>query len=512
MNQTNLYKIRPAGTDENGSALFEISINRDCEIFRGHFPGQPVLPGVCSIEIIRESLSIMTGRDVHLCKISQCKFTGMVNPQQDCVLNAVILLRSSNPQGESEVVAEILFRGRSVLKLKGSIFTGRIRKKINYIVLIPTYNNSATLEEVVKSVNEICEDIVVVNDGSTDSAAEILSAPGLSGLKGLTVITHKKNMGKGAALKSGFAFAAQRGFDYVVTIDSDGQHYASEINTLLEATLREPETLWVGSRELGCKNMPGKSTFANKFSNFWFRVETGISLEDTQSGFRIYPLKKMGLIKGLTGRYEFELEVLVRAVWSGTEVKNIPVRVYYPPIEERVSHFKPLVDFTRISILNTLLVFIALLWWWPLSFFRWFSRENLKGFIKKQITESHESNAKIAKSVGLGLFFGISPLWGYQMITAVAAAHLLRLNKVIVLVSSNISIPPMIPFILYGSFATGAIILREPLTFIPSSLSLTSISESLLQYLTGSVVFATITGLTGWLVSYTLLKLFRKKR
>jgi glycosyltransferase involved in cell wall biosynthesis/3-hydroxymyristoyl/3-hydroxydecanoyl-(acyl carrier protein) dehydratase len=512
MSKMNLYTIESKGTDANGCSLFEITVNRESEIFNGHFPGQPVLPGVCSIEMIRESLSLMAGSDVHLCKILQCKFTGMVNPMQESLLNAVISLKPGSSDGEGEVVAEILSKGRSILKLKGTIANKRGSKKLNYIVLIPTYNNAATLEEVINGVRGVCEDIVVVNDGSTDSTAEILSGRSLAGLKGLTVITHKKNLGKGAALKTGFSFAVESGFDYVLTIDSDGQHFASEIDTLIDAAIREPDTLWVGSRELGCKNMPGKNTFANKFSNFWFRIETGISLEDTQSGFRIYPLRKMGKIKGITGRYEFELETLVRAAWRGIEVKNTPVRVYYPPKEERVSHFKPILDFTRISLLNTLLVLIALLWWWPISFIRWFSRDNLKRFIKRYITESEESNGKIAKSVGLGLFFGISPLWGYQMITAVAAAHLLKLNKVIVLVSSNISIPPMIPFILYGSFAAGALILREPLSFIPSSLSLSSISDSLVQYLTGSIAFATIAGLAGWLISFILLKLFRKRR
>jgi glycosyltransferase involved in cell wall biosynthesis/3-hydroxymyristoyl/3-hydroxydecanoyl-(acyl carrier protein) dehydratase len=508
----NLYKIESCGTDTKGNSLFDITINSDCEIFRGHFPGQPVLPGVCSIEIIRESLSIITGTQVHLCKISQCKFTGMVNPLQDSLLNSVISLRDSNSEGEREVVAEILCKGRSILKMKGSIIVEAKPKKLNYIVLIPTYNNASTLLEVIISVKEICDHIVVVNDGSTDSTEDILSSAGVTDLKGLTVLTHKKNLGKGAALKSGFSFAETKGFDYVVTIDSDGQHFAQDINILTEAVLNEPDTLWIGSRELGCENMPGKNTFANKFSNFWFRIETGVSLHDTQSGFRIYPLKKMGRIKGITGRYEFEFEVLVRAVWNNVNVGNIPVRVYYPPKEERISHFKPLLDFTRISLLNTLLVFIALLWWWPISFIRWFSRENLKSFFKRHITESQESNGKIAKSVGLGLFFGISPLWGYQMITAVAAAHLLKLNKVIVLVSSNISIPPMIPLILYCSFVTGAIILKEPINFVPSALDLASISESLIQYLTGSIVFATLAGLSGGLLSYLLLKLFRNRR
>ncbi len=512
MSKMNLYTIEFKGKDSKGNSLFEIAINSESEIFHGHFPGQPVLPGVCSIEIIRESLSLMVGSEVHLCKIMQCKFTGMVNPVQESLLNAVICLKPSNPEGEADVVAEILCEGRSILKLKGTISIDRKCKKLNYIVLIPTYNNAATLEEVIKGVSEICENIVVVNDGSTDSTAEILSRTALDGHKGLTILTHKKNMGKGAALKTGFSFAAKSGFDYVVTIDSDGQHFASEIDILIDAAIREPDTLWVGSRELGCKNMPGKNTFANKFSNFWFRIETGISLEDTQSGFRIYPLKKMGKKNGITGRYEFELEVLVRAAWRGIKVKNIPVRVYYPPKEERNSHFKPILDFTRISLLNTFLVFIALLWWWPITFFRWFSRDNLKIFIKRYITESVESNGKIAKSVGLGLFFGISPLWGYQMITSVAVAHLLKLNKVIVLVSSNISIPPMIPFILYVSFAVGALILGEPIAIIPSSLSLSSVSESLIQYITGSIVFATIAGLAGWLISFILLKLFRKGR
>ena len=256
--------------------------------------------------------------------------------------------------------------------------------------------------------------------------------------------------------------------------------------------------------------MPGKNTFANRFSNFWFRVETGVKLEDTQSGFRCYPLAGVRGMTIFSGRYEWELEIIVRASWRGVPVKNLPVNVYYPPQSERISHFKPLRDFARISVLNTILVLAALLWIYPVKFFRWFNRDNITAFIKKHITESKETNLHIAKSVGLGLFFGISPLWGYQMLAAVATAHLLKLNKVITLVSSNISIPPMIPFILYGSFAAGAFILGEPVKLIPSELSLESISVSLKQYLIGSVAFAAVAGITGLAVSYLFLSIFRK--
>ena len=374
-----------------------------------------------------------------------------------------------------------------------------------YVVIIPTFNNGSTLKEVLTGVMDVCGNVIVVNDGSSDNTFDLLNQ-----FDGIEVITHNKNRGKGAALNSGFRKAYDLGYKYAITIDSDGQHYPQEINLLCDSSRKEPDTLWIGSRDFKSDNMPGKNSFANRFSNFWFKLETGITLEDTQSGFRLYPLERLKGIRTLSGRYEFELEIIVRAAWRNVAVRNIPVSVYYPPKEIRISHFKPFKDFTRISILNTVLVFIALLWWWPLKFIKWFSRENIRNFIKKHITESKESNLHIAKSVGLGLFFGISPLWGYQMIAAVAAAHLLKLNKVIVLVASNISIPPMIPFILYGSFAAGAFILGEPISFIPSQLNLNSISDSLVQYLTGSIAFASVAGITGMIVSYILLTVFRK--
>ena len=212
----------------------------------------------------------------------------------------------------------------------------------------------------------------------------------------------------------------------------------------------------------------------------------------------------------LSGRYEFELEILVRAAWKGVSVKNLQIKVFYPPKSERVSHFRPFRDFARISLLNTLFVFCALLWYWPFRFVKWFTKENIKNFVHDNITHSKESNLKIANAIGLGFFFGIVPLWGYQMVTAVIAAHFLKLNKLLVLAASNISIPPMIPFILYGSFATGAYVLDIPVNIIHADLTLASIADSLKQYLVGSIIFAIICGLAGSLISYIILFFFRK--
>ena len=374
------------------------------------------------------------------------------------------------------------------------------------VTIIPTFNNPKTLRSVVEGVKRYCSEIIVVDDGSDEEGLAVARA-----LTGVLLLSHKKNRGKGPALETGLKKAIDLGFTHALTIDADGQHFPEDIVKLTEAAEKGPNVLWIGSRELGCENMPGKNTFANKFSNFWFRAETGIKLNDTQSGFRVYPLADIAGMNIFSGRYEWELEVMVRVAWKDIPVKNIPIQVYYPPMGERVSHFKPFRDFARISALNTFLVFISLLWWWPLKFFRWFKKENLKNFIREHITESKESNLRIASALGLGLFFGTSPLWGYQMIAAVAAAHLLKLNKILTLISSNISIPPMIPIILYGSFMLGSLLLGEPLGAIPSSLSLDAISGSLKQYLVGSIVLASIVGISGFIVSFVILSIFRRR-
>lgn len=378
--------------------------------------------------------------------------------------------------------------------------------KSNLVVIIPTYNNSKTLKDVILKCKEQCGNIVVVNDGSTDSTKSILDS-----IQGIEVINFKQNRGKGAALKAGFSRAIDRGFATAITIDSDGQHYPEEITKFIQANKNEPNTLFIGSRNLAANNMPEKNSFANKFSNFWFKIETGISLRDTQSGFRLYPLSVFNEMKLISGRYEFELEVLVRAAWKGIKVKNLDIKVYYAPDSERVSHFRPFKDFGRITLLNTLLVLIALVWYWPFRFLKWFSKENIKGFFRENITQSKESNLKVASAIGVGIFFGIVPLWGYQMVSAVIAAHFLKLNKLLVLVCSNISIPPMIPFILYGSFLTGALFFNKPLSFIPNNLTLETIGSSLKIYLVGSVLFAIICGASIMIISYTLLFIFRKQ-
>lgn len=378
-------------------------------------------------------------------------------------------------------------------------------KVLKCVVVIPTYNNNGTIAKVIDDVKQFASDIIVVNDGSTDNTETIIRS-----IEGINILSYSKNKGKGHALKTALREAHKMGFSYAITIDSDGQHYADDIPLFIAQIEQTPETLIIGARNLTAENMPSKNTFANKFSNFWYKVETGITLNDTQSGFRLYPLEPLHKMRFFTPRYEFEIEVIVRSAWKNVSVINIPIRVFYPSKEERVSHFRPFQDFTRISILNTFLVTIALIYYYPILFIKSINKTNIKSFIRNNITHSKESNLKVSMAVGLGVFFGIAPFWGYQMISAGVTAHLLKLNKVLTIAAANISLPPAIPFILYGSVLVGSFVLNKPTALSFSTISLDTISSSLVQYLVGSFVLATLSGVLAGLFSFISLSIFKR--
>src|SRR5690606_32795638 len=218
--------------------------------------------------------------------------------------------------------------------------------------------------------------------------------------------------------------------------------------------------LLIGDRNMSQEGIPGKSSFGNRFSNFWFRFETGIKLSDTQSGFRLYPLAEIQHIRFYTTKFEFEIEVIVKAAWRGVPVRNVPVRVLYDP-DERVSHFRPFRDFTRISVLNTWLVLVTLLYIRPRDYFRSFNEKGFKRFFFEDLLHSDDSPLKKSLSVALGVLIGISPFWGFQTVTVLFLAWVFRLNKLIAFAFSNVSIPPLIPFVVYASLETGALVLGQ---------------------------------------------------
>lgn len=394
--------------------------------------------------------------------------------------------------------------------------TENLGKNYNRVcIIIPTFNNAKTIVNVISETLAYCDNIYVVNDGSTDETLDLIAD-----LKSIKLVSYTSNIGKGYAIRKGFEAALADGFDYAITIDSDGQHYPDDIEVLLQKHTDQPNSLIVGSRNIEADGMPSKNTFANKFSNFWYWAETGQKLPDTQSGFRLYPIHKYRKTIWYTTKYEFEIEILVRSNWSGINVLPVPIKVYYPPEDERVSHFKPFKDFTRISILNTFLVLITYLYIMPIRLFKYLLNNKFTTIIWEQITLHNENPFKISIAMGFGIFMGITPIWGFQMLVAVLLAHAFKLNKVLVLAFSNISLPPVIPFIIYLSYKIGGLFFDDSVEFNMETLSylkqeivnghfyktLNEFGYSMLQYITGSLVLALLAGFSTFLISYAIIK------
>ncbi len=390
-----------------------------------------------------------------------------------------------------------------------SSFVSENFDKLGVCVIIPTYNNASTLASVIIDVANYTKNIIVVNDGSFDNTHSILES-----YPYIQLITYPNNVGKGWAIRKGFALAYKLKYKFAITIDSDGQHFAKDLPLFIDKLSFEQNAIIIGARNMNQASVPGGSSFGNNFSNFWFKLETGIKLPDTQSGYRLYPLEAMSKMLFFTRKYEFEIEVLVRAAWQGVKIVSVPISVYYAPKGERVSHFRPYKDFFRISVLNTLLVLITFLFIKPRDFLRSiFIKKNFKQLLSDKLFNTQQSDQLKAVSVFFGVFMGIVPLWGFQLVTAIFLGILFRLNKALVIIAANISLPPMIPLIIFASYKIGGFWMGQNALQMgySKSISLDSIKQNLQQYIYGSITLAILAGFFFGILTFVILKLFNRK-
>lgn len=214
--------------------------------------------------------------------------------------------------------------------------------KGRFAVVIPLYNHGKTVASVVESALSLNLPVIVVDDGSTDQGCRDLTPA-----EGLQVVRHDVNLGKGAALLTGFKAAAGIA-DWAITLDADGQHHPPDALEMMAAIPDGLRPIVIGNRKsMLDAGAPWTSRFGRGFSNFWIDMSAGPKVADSQSGFRIYPLPETMLLGVRARRYQFEIEVLVKAHWAGLPIVETPVRVVYPPDGQRVSHFRPFVDFMR---------------------------------------------------------------------------------------------------------------------------------------------------------------------
>jgi glycosyltransferase involved in cell wall biosynthesis len=211
--------------------------------------------------------------------------------------------------------------------------------------LIPAYQASRSLKQVLDGLRALDPEgaLLVVDDGSTDGSGDIARAASID------VVTHDENMGKGIALKTGFAWLAERGFETAVTVDADGQHRAEDA-VMLAKHSAPLKAIVLGIRDMKRDGAPGPSQFSNRFSNWWVSRFAGQELHDTQCGLRRYPLAATLALGSDARGYGFECDMLVRAARRGIQIVEVPVHVIYPPKAERVSHFHVVSDPARIVV------------------------------------------------------------------------------------------------------------------------------------------------------------------
>jgi glycosyltransferase involved in cell wall biosynthesis len=228
-----------------------------------------------------------------------------------------------------------------------------IKNKNNrFAFIIPVYNHAATVAQVIKDAKALDLPVFVIDDGSTDNSYDQIKE-----IAGIKILRHERNIGKGAAIITGFAAVADVA-DWAITIDADGQHYPEDARKLIKAIPKKTRPIVVGARAgMTGIHVPWTSSFGRKFSNFWVQISGGPAILDSQSGMRIYPLPEALNLGTKARRFQFEVEILVQAKRKGIPVIEAPVRVNYNPNGERISHFRPFVDFLRNSSTFTRLIF-----------------------------------------------------------------------------------------------------------------------------------------------------------
>lgn len=217
--------------------------------------------------------------------------------------------------------------------------------------VIPVHNNKDSVMNVALGCRSRIPRVLVVDDGSTDADVSALFAG-----SDIKVLRHPVNLGKGQAIHTALQFIGNCGGRFMITIDADGQHYPRDIERFIPLLQEDEAAVVIGYRMFHKGNVPWKSRFGRKLANFWLWVETGVRIDDCQSGFRAYPVQYLVQMKLTGSHYDFETEVLARAVWAGLRLKTVDIDVWYPEPQFRNSSFRPFMDNLRISCMHARLV------------------------------------------------------------------------------------------------------------------------------------------------------------
>ncbi|MGN0022696.1 MAG: glycosyltransferase family 2 protein [Elusimicrobiaceae bacterium] len=309
---------------------------------------------------------------------------------------------------------------------------------VNFLVVIAHYNHNATLRRVAQDCKAVWPHILVVDDGSDVSPEE--------SLKGVDVsfIRQTPNMGKGAAILAGADWARKYGFTHIITIDADAQHKAEDMTLLMQEARQNLSALVIGVRRFD-SSVPFSSRFGRKFGNFWVHLQTGKAVGDIQSGYRCYPVEVLRVLKIWNKRYAFEVEVVVRALWAGFDVRECPVPVVYA--KERISHFSKIKDNFRLTLLNTYLTVRSMI---PVSHRKYIQVEGRsvpQSYLQtlRDNLSAPGSALRNAVSAAWGIFCGSLALPGLRQLFLFGGAGWWNLNRLLCVAFEKLCIGPFIP-------------------------------------------------------------------
>ena len=376
--------------------------------------------------------------------------------------------------------------------------------------VVPVYNNAATVRGVVVECRAILPRVLVVDDGSSDADLGEL----LAGLD-VVLLKHEVNLGKGEAILTASRYLEAHGGEFMITVDADGQHYPGDLTTFLPLLSKEVPALVIGCRDFATENVPGSSRFGRSFANFWLRVETGCAVGDCQSGFRAYPVRYLNRLSFKGARYDFEAEVLAKAAWAGLELKSVPIGVFYPKPEERVSSFRPFLDNWRLTRIHSMLVGRRLL---PIPHRRLVAEKKgpqwsllrHPGKVLRMLLQESATPEGLALSAAVGLFLAVLPLLFVHSVVILYVALRLNLNKIVALNVQHLAAPPFLPALCIevGYFMRNG----RWLTDLSFATVFQQFSSRLFEWFLGSLVVAPLAAALVGAVMYLGASVIRRAR
>ena len=404
----------------------------------------------------------------------------------------------------------------------------RATDEVRFGVVIPTYNHGESLRDVVEAVLAITSDelVIIVDDGSTDHSGAVIEE--LVGRHGgrLSAVEHRKNRGKGRALQTGFARALELGCTHALTLDADGQHHVPDILRLMVGATEGPDDLIIGERQMeGAANVPAASRRGRDISRFWLRIQTGQDVPDSQCGMRSYPLGHVTGLSHIFGRFDFETETIARHAWAGLRVRSIRVRCIYFPPAQRVSHYRPVIDTIRGVRMNVYLVVRRML---PLPFTRCVlrgvaaeSQAAARGWTwasvqthAREMMATGAGRSELSAAMAIGMFIGITPLYGLHAIIAIYISRRLHLNMPVAVLGTQISMPLLAPLWWFLSLQAGTFLLHGYwLALSLHEIMHISFHEVLGHFIAaclGSVPVGLVMAACGFFATYGVLRLARR--